>query len=236
MTEFLNHVIAPVWSVLGTLVGTFGVLLGVLVTSWNSRKQIRMQFEQQALESRMARVMSLRRDVYLDVCVAMARATESLVLFADMSREHIELSRQLGADIAAIGKVQVVATSATLDALMVFSRALSTARATLNLARMPILGRQKLVESGTLPPGEQAALVAEQTRARRELAELALHWSREVALQIPGALVAIRRELDLPLDEAAYRSTFEQGWAHTEEQMRMLFEQLPEQRPPEQHS
>ena len=57
------------------------------------------------------------------------------------------------------------------------------------------------------------------TLARLSLAELALSWAAKAAEQMPAAIAAIRRELDLPNREA-YRESFERAWEHSQQHLR----------------
>ena len=77
--EFLANLVVPVWSVVAALLGTGGVLIGVALTAWNSRQQLRIQLAQQSEENRIARVMALRREVYMEASAAMARSLSSLL-------------------------------------------------------------------------------------------------------------------------------------------------------------
>jgi hypothetical protein len=222
--DFLESIVVPLWGVVAALLGTGGVIIGVVLTAWNSRKQQRIQFAQEAEQNRIARVMSLRRDVYMEASAAMARALSSLLHFASSDHDPQEAARQLERDFAAIGKVHVVASTETLEALMAFTHELGQAQSEIALARIPIAARERLLASGSASAEEFARRVAEQSRARIDFAELVVSWARRLAARVPPALVAIRRELELPLEENAYRDAFERAWTQTEQSMRALFD------------
>jgi hypothetical protein len=225
--DFLHSI----WSVVAALLGTCGVLVGVILTLWNSRKQLRMQLEQQARESKVAREMELRRDVYMEASVAIARATSALLQLADLTRNSSELASQFATDVAAIGKVHVVAGGATIDAVMEFTRELGSARAALNLVHMRILARQLRLDDAECGTGQRESLLAEQQRDKLELAELGIAWARKVASYVPATVIAIRRELDLPLDERVYQESFNRSWAQNEATAREFLARIREQRP-----
>jgi hypothetical protein len=163
--------------------------------------------------------MTLRRDVYLEASVAIARATNSLNELADVNAPGVELTRQYAADFATIAKVHVVGAPETIDALMRVTLQLGDAQAELNAARQPILELQRALDAE--PPGtpSHAARKRAWTEARLGLAELALSWAGRVASQVPVAIAAIRKELDLPHREA-YRESFERGWEHSQQHLR----------------
>ncbi len=224
MTEFLANLVVPVWSVLAALLGTCGVLIGVALTAWNSRKQLRMTLAQQSAENRIARVMALRREVYMEAAAAMARSLSALLQLADSSRSFSEAAEHFARDLSAVSKIHVVASADTLEALMAFTRELGNAQAELSLARIPIVAHQQLLASGSLGGDETARVVGELARSKLDFAELVMSWARRLATRVPPALVSIRRELDLPLEEQAYRDAFERSWTQTEANMRVLLE------------
>jgi hypothetical protein len=222
--EFLANLVVPVWSVVAALLGTGGVLIGVALTAWNSRQQLRIQLAQQSEENRIARVMALRREVYMEASAAMARSLSALLQLADSSRNFSEAAEYFARDLSAVSKIHVVASAQTLEALMAFTRELGNAQAELSLARIPIVARQQLVSSGTLGAEDMARVVGELARGKLEFAELVMAWARRLAARVPPALVSIRRELDLPLEEEAYREAFERSWTQAEANMRTLLE------------
>jgi hypothetical protein len=222
--EFLADLVVPVWSVVAALLGTGGVLIGVALTAWNSRQQLRIQLAQQSEENRIARVMALRRDVYMEASAAMARSLSALVQLADTSRDFAATTEHFARDLAAVSRIHVVASAQTLEALMAFTRELGNAQAELGLARIPIVARQQILAAGGLGGDDLTRVVSELARGKTDFAELVMGWARRLAARVPAALIAIRRELDLPLEEQAYREAFERSWTQTEASMRALLE------------
>jgi hypothetical protein len=222
----VSAVLGSVWTLLAAIVGSCSVLIVSFVSLWHSRRQLRLQFEQQSRESKVAREMSLRREVYLEAAVAVARATSSLNDLADVSYESKELARQFAADFACIAKVHVVGTPETIEALMGVTRELGNAQAELNVARIPMSERSHRMEAAPLGSDERATLSRAYTEARLELAELAMSWAGVVARHVPVAIAAIRRELDMPLQMEQYQESFERGWAHSQEHLRRRIEMI----------
>ncbi|MFO1426527.1 MAG: hypothetical protein U1F11_06060 [Steroidobacteraceae bacterium] len=191
--EFLAGLVVPLWSVIAALLGTGGVIIGVVVTAWNSRRQLRIQLEQQSEENRVARVMSLRREVYMEAAGAMARSLSSLLQLADSARDYQQATENFARDFAAIGKVHVVASAGTLDLAHGLHAQLGNAQAELALARIPIVARQQLLVAAGISPERHVQLVEEQARAKVDFAELVMGWSRRLAARVPPALVATAR-------------------------------------------
>ncbi len=224
--DVLHSILGSVWTTLAALIGTAGALIGVLLGVWNSRRQLRLQFEQQAHEFKLGREMTLRRDVYMEAVVAVARATGSLTELADVTRTSNDLMRQFATDFAAIAKVHVVGAPATIQALMAVTGELGNAQAELNARRIPLLARQQRIDAGCESGEQLGALTRQQTEARLEIAELAMGWARKVATLIPPAVSAIRKDLDLPVDEEFYRPSFERTWENNLRNLRTMIETI----------
>ena len=199
--------------------GSCSAIIVTVVGVWNSRRQLRFQLEQQSREFKTAREMNLRRDVYLEAAVAVARATISLNELADIEAGGIELTRQYAADFATLAKVHVVGAPSTIEALMRVTLLLGDAQAELNAARPPILELQRALAAAAPGSPQHTACTRACTEARLGLAELALSWAGKVAEQVPGAIAAIRSELDLPQREA-YRESFDRAWEHSQQHLR----------------
>lgn len=228
--DFLAGIVLPVWGVVAALLGTCGVLIGMLVTAWNSRRQQHIQLEQQSVENRVARVQALRREVYMEAAAAMASALSALLQLADARHEFRDAADRFARDFATIGRIHVVASARTLQAVMQFTRELSSVQAELSVARIPIVARQQLLDSGSLAGEALARVAEEQIGARLEFANHVVAGARRLAGRIPSALVEIRRELDIPLEEATYREAFETSWNETELRLRGLLERVREER------
>ena len=215
----IHSIVGTAWALVAAIVGSCSALIVSVVGVWNSRKQLRIQLEQQSREFKTGREMTLRRDVYLEAAVAVARATNSLNELADVRAPGLELTRQYAADFATIAKVHVIGAAETVEALMRVTQPLADAQAELNSARLPVLDLQRELEAA--PPGTplHAARRRAWMEARLGLAELALSWAGRVAKQMPAAIAAIRKELDLPNREA-YDASFERAWDHSQQHLR----------------
>jgi hypothetical protein len=222
----VGAVLGSVWTILVAVVGSCGILIVSFMSLVHSRRQLRVQLEQQSREAKIAREMSLRRDVYLEAAVAVARATSSLNELADVTVESKELAQRFAADFACIAKVHVVGSPDTIEALMGVTRELENAQAELNAARIPMAERRHRMEAAQMGSEDRAALSRAYTEARLELAELAMSWAGTVARHVPVAIAAIRRELDMPLQVEQYRQSFERGWARSQEHLGRRIEMI----------
>jgi hypothetical protein len=222
----VSAVLGSVWALLAAVVGSCGVLIVSIVSLWHSRRQLRLQLDQQSRESKIAREMSLRREVYLEAAVAVARATGSLNELADVTSESRTVAREIAADFASIAKVHVVGSPETIEALMAVTRELENAQAELNAARIPMAERRTRMEAAPAGSDERARLSRAYSEARLELAELAMNWAGVVARHVPVAIAAIRRELDMPLQMEHYRQSFERGWAQSQEHLRRRIDKI----------
>ena len=221
----LNTVLGSVWTMVAAIVGSCSAIIVSVVGVWNSRRQLHLQLAQQSFEFKLAREMTLRRDVYLEAAVAIARSTHAVNELADAGVSGGELGRQFAADFATIAKVHVVGAPETIEALSRVTLELGDAQASLNLRRASVADLQRALEA-TPPDAPQRA---ERQRAwlvaRLELAELAMQWATRVAKHAPAAIAAIRRELDLPSRDD-YQATFDRTWSRSQQHLLQRIEAL----------
>jgi hypothetical protein len=222
----ITSILDSAWTAIAALIGSGGALLVALTGIWNSRRQLRIQLEQQSREFKLGREMNLRRDVYLEAAGALARSTNSLTELADVSSESTALARQNATDFGIVAKVHVVGSEALIEALMKVTRELARAQTELSTARIPMLAQRQRLEAIAVGSEQWSQLDRECTMARLQLAELALDWSGRVAAHVPEAIAAIRKELDLPLHLERYREHFERGWRQNQEHLRSRIERF----------
>jgi hypothetical protein len=207
------------------VVGSCSALIVSVVGVWNSRRQLHVQLEKQSYEFKLAREMNLRRDVYLEAAVAIARSTNALNELADAGVSGGELTRQFAADFATVAKVHVIGAPDTIDALSRLTLELSDAQAALNARRVSVMELQRALDAAPVGGAERSERAHAYTLARLELAELAMQWAARVAQYAPPAIAAIRHELDLPMRDN-YQATFERAWGHGQQQLRQRIDAL----------
>src|SRR4051812_18478761 len=105
---------AVIWSgVIGASIALIGVGLQNFVQSWLQRKQQRHDEQQRRIE----REMALRRDIYLEVAEATAKMKEYIISYANYSITEQQRQSILQGSTAAIHRVQIIGTIATLRTL-----------------------------------------------------------------------------------------------------------------------
>jgi hypothetical protein len=127
----------------------------------------------------------------------------------------------------------MVGTEETIEAVMTYVNAVGPAFLELVVLRAPIMYRQTLINAEA-DPSKQALIRVEQARATQAAAERGLELSINAGKLLPNAILAIRKEMDLPIDRALllrlWEEQFEavsQAWARSKEQLKP-----PPPRPP----
>jgi hypothetical protein len=251
--SWLHGIPDVVWA---ALIAAGIAFLSNFLSNRNSRKQLQMQLDATAQREKIEREMALRRDVYLPAIEAITRAQAMLGRLTDINVDQVELGAQLTTDLATISKVHLIASDATIRALMVYTKTLMPAFMELIALRTALLIRkhsiglaqtymdasmaehrrliQLMKELNIAGNSDRDAMDRLKRQAQHELeffntqakkqAEMAEQQNVDVfalirrlselmgpiSATIPDALVSARRELDLPLDEAAFRQMFAQ--------------------------
>ncbi len=142
------------WSapVIAALIAAGAAILSAFlsaVTSWRSSRNARLQLTQQlqhdADQRERERTMMLKRDVFLPAAEAMIRTQGALGSLADPAADHAAIVRQFTADLATIGKAQVVASESTIDAVMAYLRVVSPAYIQASIERAQMMARREAI-------------------------------------------------------------------------------------------
>jgi hypothetical protein len=137
------HVPDTVWA---ALIAAGVAFFTTTLSNSNSRKQLRMQLNSNALQQDRERAMALRRDVYLPAAEALARCQGALGRLSSMKADQEAIAQQLVADIATLSKIHLVAGESTIIALMAYQKALMPAYIELLELRAPMLNRQRAID------------------------------------------------------------------------------------------
>lgn len=137
--ELLRRVPDVVWA---ALIAAGVAFLTTTLSNRNSRRQLKMQLDSNALRQKEEREMALRRDVYLPAAEAITRANSLLGLLSNVDSDHLSIGRQLTANLATLSKVQLVASDATVRALMTFTKTFMPAFLEMMTLRVPLLIRK----------------------------------------------------------------------------------------------
>jgi hypothetical protein len=139
----LHHVPDVVWA---ALIAAMVAFTSTVLSNRNSRKQLQMQLNNNALQRDRERAMALRRDVYLPAAEALARVQGALGQLTRVSADEEAIGRQLVTDLATMAKIHLVASESTVAALMAYQKALMPAYLELIALRAPIVVRQRGIE------------------------------------------------------------------------------------------
>lgn len=132
---------------MGSLSGVHTKLIGVFLANRNSRIQQQKALKHDAEQRDREREMALRRDIYLPVAEAVSKNQNILVRIADLDIPEEDFSAEFYRNSAAMAKIQVVGSNGTVQAVSAFSHAISAAFLELILSRIPLVMRQKRIES-----------------------------------------------------------------------------------------
>jgi hypothetical protein len=138
----LHHVPDTVWA---ALIAAGVAFFTATLSNRNSRKQLRMQLDSSATQQRLEREMALKRDVYLPTVEAVARIQGALGRLVDVNESQTEIARQMAADLATVLKAHLVASQATVTAIMNFTKVVMPAFLELTFLRAPFVNRKQLI-------------------------------------------------------------------------------------------
>jgi hypothetical protein len=127
------------------LAGASLSLLGTWRSNVNSRRQLRMQLDHDALQRDKERWMAMRRDVYLPAAESVMRAQGLLSQLSSPDTDLSVVTQQLQSELATLAKVHVVGRQETVRAVMEFLQALMPAYLDLAKARTDLVVRKQMI-------------------------------------------------------------------------------------------
>lgn len=133
----IGNIITGVVGVLGLI----GALVAVVLGNFHSRKQQRTQLEFDALERQKERGVQLRREVYLPGAAAITAMFNCLGRMVDPSASQSDLDQTAGEFAAAMAKIQLVASRATIPHIAALQRVMMQTYVELTRARYPLVLR-----------------------------------------------------------------------------------------------
>jgi hypothetical protein len=136
MFDWMPHLPDAVW---GAVVGAGIALLTTFLNNRHSRKQLRMQLADNALQRDRDRAMALRRDVYLPAVEAVTRMQATLGRLLDIEADQSKIGRQVSVDQSILAKVHLVASESTVRALMAYQGAFMPVYIEIIMLRAPLL-------------------------------------------------------------------------------------------------
>ena len=142
---------------------------------------------------RSNRAFDLRQSVYIEAAVSMAKGLEFFGSVTRLDIDDGQLSALVNSTLAAMYRIHVVATPATIAAL-------SSANLNLTIATLDLMKRRTHLRSA-LAGADQSSVGRLQKELLLEATNASLWYQRELVEVNIGA----RRELGMRLDETEYR-------------------------------
>ncbi len=155
LDQFLNeleHYIGLVPDVVwAAVIASLLTLAGVLVTNRNSRLQLVARLHHDSEQRDRERAMRLKREIYVPATEAVFRLSRIINRLTDLTMTDKEISKESGDALAAIGKVQLIASNATVQAISAYMHMWGTTYMELVLQRTPLIVRKNSIDFlGTL--------------------------------------------------------------------------------------
>jgi hypothetical protein len=217
--EYLVKVPDGIWvAITGSIIGASLTLLGVWRSNANSRRQLKMQLKHETERELAEREMAIRKEVFLDVASWASAGFQKVVKLLDINSDDTGTAVDL-ATSSTPGRVQVVGNNATIQACGTFGAAVTEALAQIHplrhalLASKQKLGQLKQAEKDAAETGtpDKTIVIAikrleeEQDKVARNFVTTTFDHAEKLGGLEVELNIAMRRELALPLDEAAYR-------------------------------
>jgi hypothetical protein len=217
------------WVAIGAVVfAPLIALVGTLISNHNTRKNLEDQLRHDARQRDLERKMALRREVYVEAASALSHLMQVLGRVTSLQSDLNVLQAEFSADLAKLAKVQMVGSEETVEAVMTCVNAVGPAFLELLMQRMPLMLQRQAIDAET-NPAKKAQLLSNQSRAHLAAFDSSIGLTKEIAKLLPNAILAVRKEMDLPLDrrllEGLWSEQFEkvgQAWARVKEQVKAL--------------
>jgi hypothetical protein len=170
--------------------------------------QLAKQLAHDAEQRDRERAMSLRREIYLEVAGALENAGHALGRVTDIGHDLQAVYADFAAASARLAKVQMVGSDKTVEAVMTYVNEMGPAFIELLMRRVPIAIRKQMID-GETDPAKKAQLRHEQMKAKLEAAERTIALALKTTKLVPNAVLAVRDEMELPLDKGRYLGLWE---------------------------
>jgi hypothetical protein len=115
-----------------------------------------------------------------------------------------------------LAKVQMVGSDKTVEAVMRYVNEVGPAFIELLVRRAPIAIRKQMID-GEADPAKKARLRQEQMKARLEAAEHTISLAIKTTRLVPNAVLAVREEMEPPLDRERYLGLWEVQFSRMDE-------------------
>jgi hypothetical protein len=208
-----------------TIVVAVLALIGVGLSQWNARVVVRKQLEHDSEQRDRERTMSLRREVYLEAGAAISLLTQALGRISHVKYDMDATAADFTNGLAKLAKVQIVGSEETVEAVMAYVNAVGAAFMQLVIARAPMTALQTMIDSET-DPARKNQLTLEKTRKILAAGDRGIDLAVATIKLVPNALLAVRKEMNLPLDRVRYErlwnaqlQTMQESWQRAKTQL-----------------
>jgi hypothetical protein len=211
-------------------------LSGVIVANLSQAKRLRTQLAHEREMKNREREMSLRRDVYLAGAEAAYAGLLAVNQFANLDTPHEKIIQGYLDKAPSLAKAHLIGKEETVKALVAFTAALDTLFVRLFARRDPLVFEKRRIdvlkaqaEQKQSAEGNQEAnkLMVALYVKQLQLMEDSTDEKNKVVRLLLAVVFSIRKELELPIDEAEYRRVIDAAAA---EQLKIFKEYLEEQR------
>ena len=172
-------------AVLSAIITLVSVAMSNRNSRSNLREQLRLNAEQFAAQlthdseqRERERAMSLRREVYLEAAAALSHTSTVIGRLADIYNDQKALAEDFAADLAKIGKVHIVGSAQTVQAIMNYLNVVGPSFAELVAKRVPLTIRKSAID---LESAFMDTAMAERKRFTAMMQQLNLDGVRDDA-------------------------------------------------------
>jgi hypothetical protein len=227
-------------AVIGALAGIVGGILGAVIANRGNNRRLQNQLDYDAKQRDREREMVLRREVYLKAAEVVAEAHTTIIKLPSMNLQDIQ-NINIGIDLGNIlNKINIVGTERTVEAitnyneefLRVYFRACIKAME-LNILRGEI---NSIDEEMKFAQGDVDRLTSlEETKSQKQLFEAKERFAfmekcfddMEIMQKLlVESNLAIRKELDIEINEQFYRNLMAQSRERLKEEMNLHMEAI----------
>jgi hypothetical protein len=192
------------------LLALISALIGVVLTNRGNNRRLQMQLDAERELNNREREMALRTDVYLTAVEAISAGVTAVGQFANLDISFDKLTEEYRSKAPSIAKAQVIAKEPTIKAFATFNTELAATFLGLTTLRMPLTAQKQRFN---LLQDEINKHLAEQSfnHTYLQYAEQCIEAVMKLGSLLIPLTLAVRKELELPINETDYRNTMEEA-------------------------
>jgi hypothetical protein len=195
----------------GVIVGGIISLMSVLLTNRANYQRLQAQLSHERELRKKERELSLKKDIYLAAAEAIVTGMTAIGYFPDMNKPTNKLTEAFAEKSPSIAKVHIIAEKETVRVVLNLMGELAKAYQQLSTKRNHLEGMKKNNDFS-------AKIIEYATECIAETARL-----NNLLILV---FIAMRKELEVPIDECEFIQMFEQFSTKIQENWRMILESL----------